>query len=583
MMARDLAEVLLVFSIDADGCTLPVGKFTQEEIVGANQQLIVHFVKTIRAKCAENKDKKVKVVFKVGSNRQSVPVDIINSLHGQASPITSSFFPALIYLAQATHEACRQNNLSENYSIHVDPFLLADLWDGNEEEFISGKNFLYGIDHLTKPLHLYRPLFDQSKFGLLYAQAHRAAAQAEAGEKVTVDFVDDKDGILKRLRDFFRNYPSFLPDNVILRLFKYVYREEQPPACMEDGTITGTGKIDYHYQKTIPAILRVIGERCVKEEKDYRKKFLSELTPGKAVGIDIEWNILKLFTHLSENAVLALINARDRQLNKPTPPASSHRYYEIDIDGRTAAVFLVERDGSRVLSLPTTTARHQTVEAEVAAGAAPLQAEQAAEQQRQEEAKAAALAQAEAAPLRAEQAEAEQVADQQRQAEIAVSEPNLDWINQVEKKINDELAKEMKQFLHRRGLSHEKQLLSPAKERYNILKTLQEDISRIAAAARKNQQTAESWKDDYRLALSNAIKRTLSDKKLDKYNELQKIVIHLLNLIAILFGPIKYPLTGTFFYSTTGKPKQTIRRIGDFVEKQLPVAPDRGALMLIKR
>jgi|GEM_PF-2273095 len=79
--------------------------------------------------------------------------------------------------------------------------------------------------------------------------------------------------------------------------------------------------------------------------------------------------------------------------------------------------------------------------------------------------------------------------------------------------------------------------------------------------------------EDYQASLQDAIKQSLNDPNLDKYDTCQKILIKLLNIVSVLTAPIKYVATGTFFYSTEGKSKEAVRDALDISESMLPKKP----------
>ena len=70
--------------------------------------------------------------------------------------------------------------------------------------------------------------------------------------------------------------------------------------------------------------------------------------------------------------------------------------------------------------------------------------------------------------------------------------------------------------------------------------------------------------------LQMAVKQSLLNKKLDKYNELEKIGLGLLNAVSFISSPIKHVITGTWFYSTQGKPKDTVKDLRLLINRFIP-------------
>ena len=104
-----------------------------------------------------------------------------------------------------------------------------------------------------------------------------------------------------------------------------------------------------------------------------------------------------------------------------------------------------------------------------------------------------------------------------------------------------ELEKEMDDFLKRNHVSGYNQLNETKKARYDVIEELHYEIVVITQKSIQelNITEADVWKKTYQDRLKGAIQRSLNDNKADKYNNLEKIGLRLLNMVTILFSPIK--------------------------------------------
>ncbi len=144
----------------------------------------------------------------------------------------------------------------------------------------------------------------------------------------------------------------------------------------------------------------------------------------------------------------------------------------------------------------------------------------------------------------------------------------------VYKKIDDALSFEIRSLLRRKKVTHSDMLKPEDKKRYDVLKALESDIKRIANEHIEGIRSIdlskrEAWKAGYKTALQDAIKKSLSNPDLEKYNDLQKLGIKLLNVVSFLLSPLKRLTTGTFFYSTEGKSKDAVQEALDISESML--------------
>jgi hypothetical protein len=144
----------------------------------------------------------------------------------------------------------------------------------------------------------------------------------------------------------------------------------------------------------------------------------------------------------------------------------------------------------------------------------------------------------------------------------------------VWKKIDDELEHEMRGLLRRKGASSDKQLKPENRQRYDALGALKQEVQSIAHNAIENIGSIdltkrEAWKAGYKEKLQGAIKSSLNNPKLEKYDDCQKLGIKLLNIVSFLLSPFKRLATGTFFYSTEGKSKEAVQEALDISESML--------------
>jgi len=156
----------------------------------------------------------------------------------------------------------------------------------------------------------------------------------------------------------------------------------------------------------------------------------------------------------------------------------------------------------------------------------------------------------------------EEINDKQRREEL--NNKNRLEIEKLHKLICLELKEEMKDFLNRKEKDKFSDLTSNEKERYKVLTSLETEITTIKTQT-ENYLDKDNWKEQYRNNLNTAISSSLKNEPLDKYNELEKVGLTLLNLITFLFSPIKRAFSGTWFFSTEGKSKETVRKIQETV------------------
>jgi ankyrin repeat protein len=140
--------------------------------------------------------------------------------------------------------------------------------------------------------------------------------------------------------------------------------------------------------------------------------------------------------------------------------------------------------------------------------------------------------------------------------------------NNIQIKISKELQAEMDDFKARK-----KNRTAEDELRCRVVEDLKNSIMAITMdfiQAIKNNENYNTLKSQYAEKLRNAIKSSLINNKLDKYQWLQKIGICLLNLLSFLIFPtliIKRIKTGSYFYSTTGKSKEAVEKTGKLVHE----------------
>jgi hypothetical protein len=139
---------------------------------------------------------------------------------------------------------------------------------------------------------------------------------------------------------------------------------------------------------------------------------------------------------------------------------------------------------------------------------------------------------------------------------------NKNHINKISQKITHEIANERKSLLKRKHVTTAADLKEIDRNRYKVLENLTTRVTLIVASEIKaiTANNKHDWKKTYQDKLVKAIETSMKDPALDKYGTLQKFFRKLLNVTTVLFSPIKRLATGTFFYSTSGKSKDTVAK-----------------------
>lgn len=138
------------------------------------------------------------------------------------------------------------------------------------------------------------------------------------------------------------------------------------------------------------------------------------------------------------------------------------------------------------------------------------------------------------------------------------------YINDLQAIFQDKLNNEMRRLTTIKGKDYN-QLSKEDQKRYDVISNLHKrigDISALHAAKQYTSDRAYEWKCKYQVDITAAIKLSLDNPNLDKYTPFEKCCIKLLNILTSFpLAPIKYIATGSFFYSATGKTKETVEEL----------------------
>ena len=274
-----------VLSFDFDGCifnrSYRKSPKKYRDLIEANQS----FIKTVSKQIHQRNFSRV--IFRVGSNRQSRDTDMENSLFNK----THSCFIALKQLSSKFKK--------QDVQCEVDGYLLADSY-GNQ---LEGKNFenyvlVYKQAKLEptelaifKAYELMNEIakkkgyffsnfvFDETKLNILYAQMHRAASQ-NLHSNIIYDFYDDQNEILVTLQSFFKENSDLIPRNLRLGLHQYA---GETITLLAD--IQGSGPIDYNYAYNIKKMVvdtglckdTILKEPYKKEHDIHEKKQIKRI------------------------------------------------------------------------------------------------------------------------------------------------------------------------------------------------------------------------------------------------------------------------------------------------------------------
>ena len=233
----------LVFSIDFDGCSDNQG--SQERII--NNALAFY----------RNNQNIEKIIFMIGSLRQSLELDIHNALQNSTPPylsctILNDTLPA--QMKQKLDEMFPYNNVEVVFDTFLQSDLFGDLEFGTnfqamQEVFKSGTNIeqLESVSRLNKHgeevnlLNLPH-LTDCSKLSIIYTQLHYLANIIPGN--YMLHFFDDREDILDQIQAFYSSNLRLVPATAALQLI--LHRSHDFETQSKD-VITGTGGINPNY------------------------------------------------------------------------------------------------------------------------------------------------------------------------------------------------------------------------------------------------------------------------------------------------------------------------------------------------
>lgn len=219
-------------SFDADGCVFHSHfKSKTQNIVEHNQELLDTL--TVQNKAFD------KAVTYIGSNRQSYVIDFMNGMRG-----TGSCYTAI-------------DALSQSLKAEFCPLLMADIYNALPE----GESYTRAVKEGMSRQDHKDWIFDDTKATILYAQMHHIA-NAYHNDDIVFDFFDDKTETLRSLNVFFARNPELIPQNVALRLNKYVGKVQEPKF-----NIQGSGMIDRQYRQTVIDMAKMYMDRFYPDVK----------------------------------------------------------------------------------------------------------------------------------------------------------------------------------------------------------------------------------------------------------------------------------------------------------------------------
>lgn len=228
-------DLSLVVSLDFDGCVFNFNYLTsksENRVIEENEVLIKHILEVIE------KNKYRRVIFMVGSNRQSKHIDDINAAHH-----TESCFPAL-------KKICEEIKRRSKIECEVDAYLLADTY-GN---VTPGENFTKAVNEENYKYSDF--VWDARKRSIVYAQTHKKALDLG---RIHYHLYDDNMDILDDLACFYNNDKTLLSEKVKVSL--YQYNGEKLELFQSDfpAEIDGVGITDEFYQDNLKKMVECCG------------------------------------------------------------------------------------------------------------------------------------------------------------------------------------------------------------------------------------------------------------------------------------------------------------------------------------
>ena len=253
---------IVISSLDGDDCLFHRNGYLEENsnVLEQNYLLFAHLQDQL-------KDKDKGTLY-VGSNRQSLPIDILNSRpsgNGRtARPRRESFLKIFPMIADVLKRASGKD---VNYSRQLLPDIVSSLPTGTTyysalKEYEDNPNISTDEPLQYKYRHPLCPM-DESKILLLYSQMHDAAL-ANPNCDITFNFYDDGENLLKNLYYMYSTYPKLIPKNISLNLFLYngtaaptpvkVFNQQDPSELFESKPLSGEGSVNANYRHDIKSL-----------------------------------------------------------------------------------------------------------------------------------------------------------------------------------------------------------------------------------------------------------------------------------------------------------------------------------------
>lgn len=277
---------VVISSLDGDDCLFHRHGYLAEEsnVLEQNHLLFTHMRDQL-------KDKDKGKLY-VGSNRQSLPIDILNStpsgFGARKRPRRESFLKIFPMIAEVLKNA---SNKPVDYSRQLLPDIISSLPAGTTyysalKEYEENPDITHGTPEY-KYNHPVCPM-DMSKILLLYSQIHDAAL-AYPDCDITFNFYDDDEEILRNLHTVYALYPNLIPRNISLNLFLYNGKEKPTPVTIYPAygiggfekipstPLSGTGNVNHNYQRDIKSLFYLgIQEKVPEISRQKRKIHLGD-------------------------------------------------------------------------------------------------------------------------------------------------------------------------------------------------------------------------------------------------------------------------------------------------------------------
>ena len=246
---------ILAFPIDADGCVYnppyheargallaslfhsnnpQLSEAEEAKIVIESIPLLIEDLikKIVQAKPS-------KVIFMVGSNRQSKPQDVYTQEYFGTGP----FMPALAAIKNKIENEFKANGSPIEFELDqslLDDFVRKDLRDEAR-----------GHDPIW---------FDDTKCNIVYTQLHRVASRNPEANSIEYHFYDDHTSFFTHMSELYSNESYLLPKNTSLHMSKYGKKHGdemfQPvsdltPILIPFGKVEGTGSFNWICRSSI--------------------------------------------------------------------------------------------------------------------------------------------------------------------------------------------------------------------------------------------------------------------------------------------------------------------------------------------